>query len=265
MKLINKNLLIITITIISLCLFSAPAFAQDDREHLRLRRLPASLSAEMHTKRLEDVKKQADRMIQNRISKLNRIIERIQKDKNLLSDEKSLLTSEVQNSIDELNKLKAKIDADTTIDEVKTDIKSVINNFKVYSVLVPKIRLMIAIDDLQKLSTRAKNVTSKLQDLINKLKNQGKDVTTLQSNLDGVNLKLNTIDAKLSNDKSILTNVSISTSNPESIFVNIRQDLASVRNTFSEIRHEIRQINQLFKEILHKNSNGATPTPSPTI
>ncbi|MCL4366318.1 hypothetical protein M1437_03770 [Patescibacteria group bacterium] len=254
----KKSILAVTGIVLSLLIANPqPVFAQMGVNRLvnQVQRVEnqATRIAQRQEQNLDNLKKRADKMINNRVSSLNKLLQRIQNDKRLSTDEKTSLSGDVQANITGLTQLKAKIDADTDITTVRADTRSIITNFRIHAIFEPKIRLLVTINHLSALQGRLSSLTPKLQTLINNLKSQGKDVSKLQSLLDDINSNLSTINSKLSADKQTVLSISIS-SNP-SVFAPVRQDLATVRGEFAQIRHDIGQMRVDFK-IVH-------PSPSP--
>ncbi len=241
----KKSLIIfISITIGLLATTQANAQLGEGKVKNEINRLEnrASKSATNQSLRLSKIKERGDKLITNRINQLNRLLNRISNDKRLSAQEKTSLSSDIQADINGLTTLKAKIDADTDVDTAKADAKQIITNYYIYKIFVPKIRLLITIDNLQTLSTNMGQFTPEIQNLINTLKTQGKDVSNLQALLDDINSQLQTINTSLSSDKSKVEAVSISTQYYASIFIQVRQDLASVRADFAKIRKDIGQM-----------------------
>lgn len=196
------------------------------------------------------LKQQGDKMADQRIKSLNSLITRIDNDKSLTSDEKITLSSDVQNAINGLTVLKTKIAGDTTIADLKTDIKQIITNYKVYEIFEPKMRILVIIDNLQDISNRLSQLSPKLQTFISDLKSQNKNVSDLQVLLDDINSNLSVINTKLSADKTAIMNVNVSTANAKDTFVSVRKDLAQVRALFAKIRHDIALMREDFKGVL---------------
>lgn len=217
---------------------------------------------------LDQVKRRVDKEIARRIDRLNKLLQRIQNDQKLTSDEKSNLSADIQSDITGLTNLKSKVDSDTDMATLRSDAKQVVTKFRVFEIAVPKTRLLIIIDNLQSVVTRISGFTPKIQDLINNLKSQGKDVTQLQSSLDDINGKLTALNDKLSSDKSIVLGVTLSTSDPKSIFTQVRKDLADVRHTLGEIRHDFGQMRETFRIIITGGNSGngsASVSPTPSV
>ncbi len=254
-----KKYLIILVTVFAGLIVVASAQAQFGLQKLKndVTRMEnrASLSAQNQEKRLENIKERADRMIKNRINELNRLLQRIQNDKRLSSDDKASLSSDIQADINGLTTLKSKIDADPDAATARNDAKQIITGYYIYKIFVPKMQLLITIDNLQKLTLNLQGLIPQIQNLINTSKSQGKDVSKLQSLLDDINSRLTTIGTALANDKTIIQGVSVNTTNPQTIFTQIRKDLANVRANFAQIRYDIGIVRVEFRTII------LTPTP----
>jgi len=171
------------------------------------------------------------------------------------------LSSDIQADINGLTALKAKIDADTDVNTAKADAKTIITNYYIYRIFVPKTRLLITISNMQTLSVNIGQLTPEIQNLINTLKSAGKDVLSLQALLDDINSQLQTINTSLSNDKSKVMAVNVSTQDPKTVFTQVRQGLANVREDFAKIRHDIGQMREDFKINIKITSTVPSPTP----
>lgn len=219
----------------------------------------ATRSAADQSQRLEKIKTQADKLISNRIASLNSLLQRVTNDTRLSADEKSYLSSQIQSTIDNLNALKAQIDADTDVDTAKADAKTIITNYYIYRIFVPKIRLLLAVNNLQALSLKLSSTSASIQNLINTLKNEGKDTSVLQNLLDDVSLQLSVINTTLTNDKTKLETLN-TTSDFQAVLVQVRKDLAEVRSNFAKIRNDIAQMRTNFRGIRKSTTPSSNPT-----
>ena len=210
----------------------------------------SSKAAVKEQEQIIKLKQQGDKMIDQRIASLDKLIARIDNDKNLTSDEKTTLSLDVQNAINGLTVLKTKIAGDTTSVDLKTDIKQIVTSYKVYEILEPKMRILVIIDNLQDISNRLGPLAQKLQIFIDDLKGQNKNVSDLQILLDDINSNLSAINTKLSADKTAVMNISVNTVNAKDVFVSVRKDLAQVRALFAKIRHDIALMREDFKGVL---------------
>lgn len=216
---------------------------------------------------LTSAKSKAYQAINRRLAELNRLLQRIQNNQRLSSDDKASISSNIQSAIDGLTTLKSKIDSDNDLAALKSDVKQIISRYKVYDVIIPKTQLLITIDNLESVTTKIAAFTPKIQDFMNTLKSEGKDVTQLQSLLDDVNGRLTAINNQLSSDKTLVLGVTISTSNPKSSFTQVRKDLATVRQNLAQVRHDFARMRSTFRIIItggnsEKGSATVSPTPS---
>jgi chromosome segregation ATPase len=163
-------------------------------------------------------------------------------------------------TIKDLQNLQAKIDADTDPTTAKTDRKSIVNDYKIYAIYEPRVRLLVIIDNLQTSANTVSSLSARLQTLLNTLQSQGKNVTPAQNSLNDINAQLTKINSSLTADKSLVSNVTIATQNPQSVFVTVRQNLANLRFDFAQIRLDIAQMRQQ----LHQFETVPSISPSPT-
>ena len=140
--------------------------------------------------RVSDLKQRADKEITRRIEALTKLISRIDKIKKLTGSQKSDLKSKVLAEIDALNLLKAKIDADTDLATLKTDVKSIVSAYRVFLLFMPQIELIGAADRLSNITTNLSVISDKLQARINEAKLSGKDVTELNVLMSDLNSKI---------------------------------------------------------------------------
>lgn len=218
----------------------------------------ASKSATLQPATVSALKTKADNYINERVDALNSLLARIQEDKKLTDNEKSTLSSQIQSAITGLQQLKVKIDADTTVADIRTDGKLIFTQFRVYEVLMPQIRTLIVIDELQQSTTTMQSLTSKLQTLIGSLQSQGKDVSKEQRLVNDMNTQLTTINTKLTTDKNTVMELTPTSTNPHQSIANVRKDLGTVRNDFAKIRSDIGQLRVDFQQEIKNTS----PKPS---
>ena len=168
---INKK--IITIaggTVLSLSLVM-PSFAQvttnvdsnvrqssttkaQERQQIRAQKITANVQ-----------KNQAkgDSEITKRINSLNNLMAKIQAMKNLSDTNKDSLSSTIQTALTNLTSLKTKIDSSTSTTTLKTDLKSVTADFRVYALVMPQISLLAATDRIDSITSQMQTLSTKLQ------------------------------------------------------------------------------------------------------
>lgn len=125
--------------------------------------------------------------IARRLASLNTLSGKINGAAKLSADDKASLSGEVSGEISNLTNLKTKLDADTTLSDAKTDAQSIISDYRVYALVVPKVNLVKTADDQQVAEARLTALAAKLQTRITAAKSAGKNVTALQNGLTTMN------------------------------------------------------------------------------
>lgn len=190
----------IFLSLISVLIFVSPnfAFAQDStatptplptrgsnvRDHIKAR---ISVAVD---ERVSNLKQRADSEIARRVTALNGLISRISQIKKLTNTQKADFTSKIQAQIDALNALKTKIDTDTDLTTLKTDVKSIVDSYRIFLVFMPQIRLLGAADRLSTVASDLTALSAKLETRISDAKSLGKDTVQLDTYLTDLNSKV---------------------------------------------------------------------------
>ena len=139
---------------------------------------------------MDNLKSRADQEINRRVKSLNYLIKRINSLKRLTTDQKTSLTSQVQVQIDSLNALKVKIDADTDMTILKTDVKSIVDSYRIYALFMPQIGILTAANEILDTIDKFNVYVTRFQTKITALQATGADVTSLQASLTDMQNKL---------------------------------------------------------------------------
>lgn len=134
--------------------------------------------------RLTVIKTKGDQEISRRLSELNKLAAVISSATKLSSTDKTTLSNEVSTTVSGLTALKTTLDNETTLEAAKTDVQSIVNEYRVYVLVVPKVHLLKVADDQLAAAAKLTDAATKLQARLTSLKTSGKDVTTLQTALD---------------------------------------------------------------------------------
>ena len=126
-------------------------------------------------------KTNADNEIDRRITALNATITRINAMQRVSADQKTSLVSQAQNAIDSLAALKAKIAADTDAAMLKTDKQSIVNTYRIFALLIPKVEIMSHADSGMTLAAQMVTNDATVQAKIQSLQTAGKDVSSLNT------------------------------------------------------------------------------------
>ncbi len=124
-----------------------------------------------------------DNEINRRLNSLKELSKKVNAAEKLSASDKSTLSSEVNDETSNLTSLKTKLDADTDESTAKTDTQSIITNYRVYALVLPKVNLVKSADDQLTAETKLTTLAAKLQSRLTAAQHDGKAVTSLQNTL----------------------------------------------------------------------------------
>ena len=174
---INKK----TIIAIAFALVALPAFAQTSS---------TTPLTKAQTQRLEKGKTNGNKEIDRRVEGLNKLINRVNEMKHIDDNQKSSLTSSLQGQINPLQALKTKIDSDENETDLKTDVKSITDSYRIYALVIPQGQVIASADKLSSLVETMTNLGTKIQTQIAQAQTNGQDITATQTLFADYNLKL---------------------------------------------------------------------------
>jgi hypothetical protein len=145
--------------------------------------------------------------ITRRLNTLNKLSAKINGAAKLTASDKASLNDEVNSETSSLTSLKAKLDADTTVSDARADAQSIVSDYRVYALVVPKVNLVRTADDQQVAEGKLSNLAAKLQTRISAAQTAGKKVTSLQSDLSAMNAKVSAAQAISSSVESAVINL----------------------------------------------------------
>jgi hypothetical protein len=133
--------------------------------------------------RVKTIITKGDQEISRRQTALGKLNTKISSATKLTPNDKSVLTTQVTTEISGLTNLKTKLDADTDLATTKSDAQSIISEYRVYALVVPKVALIKVADDQQATESKLTALATKLQTAITAKQTAGKDVASLQTQL----------------------------------------------------------------------------------
>ncbi|HSX33551.1 MAG TPA: hypothetical protein VLF91_04400 [Candidatus Saccharimonadales bacterium] len=145
--------------------------------------------------RLTNMKQKGDQEITRRLNALSKLTDKITAAAKLSASDKAALSSEVSSEITGLTTLKAKLDAETTVAGAAADVQSMVTEYRVYALIVPKVQLIKTADDQQAVESKLTDLATKLQARLTTAQTQGKDVSALQTKLTDMNTQIATAQA----------------------------------------------------------------------
>ncbi len=136
-------------------------------------------------------KTKADQEIDRRVAALNALNTRVQAMTKVTDTLKQNLNANIKLELDSFTALKAKIDADTDLAVLKTDIKSVTDSYRIFMLVIPQGRIAAAADRMATIINMFIADGAKLQARIQAAQTAGNDVTALTAALTDLGTQLN--------------------------------------------------------------------------
>lgn len=151
--------------------------------------------------KIANLKARASQEIDRRITAMNNAITRITNAKRISANDKSALITQIQTQIATLTSLKTKINADTDLATLRTDVQSIVTSYRIFVLFLPKTHILAAADSMLTTADQAATLAAKLQSRITTAQNAGKDVTALTTALTDMQTKI--ADAKTQANNAI--------------------------------------------------------------
>jgi hypothetical protein len=168
-------------------------FEQKNGDKLILPGSTASESGEK-TPKTDNFKQRASNEITRRITSLTNIINKISAIKRLTQSQKDSLTNGIQAEIASLTTLSTKIQTNTDLATLRTDVKSIVTSYRIYLLYLPQTQIIIAADKLLTTADTLTELAAKLQSRLTEAKGKGEDVASLETAL--VDMQAKITDAK---------------------------------------------------------------------
>jgi DNA repair exonuclease SbcCD ATPase subunit len=158
-----------------------------------------AVSGTVSATKMDNLKLRASNEIDRRINSLNQLLDRVNALKRLTADQKSGFVNELQSQISTLGSLKTKINADTDMTTLRTDVQSVITAYRIYALFIPQMHILSADDILTTTSSEFAAFAGKLQTRIDQMKSEGMDTSALQALMTDIQKKLADANTQLQN------------------------------------------------------------------
>ena len=184
----------------------------------------------------------------------------------LSAADKATLTTQVQTEITGLQALATKLNADTTLAAAHTDVTSIFNDFRVYALMLPKVRLVAVADQFATVGANFNILANNLQTKLGIAKAQGKDTTAAEASLADLELKLDDAHSKYTGlaDKVIALAPSDYNGN-HTVLSSERDSLVLARADFKAARADVDTIVKDIGGKVTTPSPSASPSPSPIV
>jgi hypothetical protein len=153
----------------------------------------------------------ADSEIARRVTALTNLNTRVQAMQEITDTFKQSLSASIQTDISNLTALKTKIDADTDLTTLKTDVKSVTQSYRIFALIIPQGTIAAAADREVTLVNMMGTLGGKLQARVVQASSQGANVTALSAALTDMSAKLQ--DAQTQAEASVTASASLTPDN----------------------------------------------------
>lgn len=132
---------------------------------------------------VQSAKAVAEARIDGRLHTLAALKTAVNAATNLTSGHRGTLTALLDADVSGLTALRAKVDAEQSVDAVRADERTMVVSYRVYMLVVPKVRLTIASDVENAATAKLGSVHDALAAAVAKAQSQGKDVSAEHAEL----------------------------------------------------------------------------------
>lgn len=229
--------------------YTTPAFAQI-----------ATSSAKNQTaqsQRIANMKDKANQEIDRRLNSLNKLINRIQAMKKITEADKTSLISLAQDQITNLTALKDKINTDSDLNTLKTDVGSITTQYRIYMLFIPRIHILAASDKLLEIADDINQIVPKLQSRIQAAEQAGKDVSAAQTTLADLQVKLADMQSQVKSAQELVTSLTPDQGNKTKTASNktaLQNALKKLQAARQDLRTAVQDI-QTIKQNLNATSS----------
>ncbi len=187
---------------------------------------------------VEKIVARADQEIDRRITVLNALSARIDGAARLSADTKASITADLQAAVDALTTLKAKIEAETDLTTLRTDVQSITRSYRIFALVMPKAAILATTDRINTLVDSMTVIRAKLDTRISAAESAGADVSTAQTALADIDAKI--ADAKVQSAAAVSLVADLSVDNgDQATFTANRQALINARTKVQAARKDL--------------------------
>ena len=148
------------------------------------------------TARMEKARTRAAQEIERRIEALTKINVRIGGVTKISDQFKANLNTNIQNQITALTALKVKIEGDTDLNTLKTDVQSITKLYRIFALIMPQTHIAAMADRTATAINIMIGIGNKLQTRLTEMQNAGADVSAIIATLSDMGAKISDAQAK---------------------------------------------------------------------
>ncbi len=181
---------------------------------------------------LDNLKTKGNAEISRRLTDLNSADKSITDTTKLSSSDQTYLENEVTSEVTGLSNLQTTLAGETTLSAARTDVQSIFSEYRVYALVLPKVRLVSGADAELSTDSKLSTLQSQIQTQITADQNAGKNVSAVQADLTTMESKTS---AAQSTASSLETNVlPLQPTNYDSDHTILSGDLAQLETAHSD-------------------------------
>lgn len=184
------------------------------------------------------------RIIQERIRALDLNRKEIEKNKTLTTLQKNTLTTQLTTNSTALVALGNTIASSTDVTSTKVLVESVFTQYRIFGIVIPKVRIEKRIYDLQNHVTKIQTTFTKVEAKIAEWKGKGKDITVLQNNLNNAKAMVATSTIQLT-----LLLAQAQTLTPSSFGTSSQSTIDSIQVSLKKISKDFNRVSSMLRII----------------
>lgn len=198
--------------------------------------------------KITNLQERANREIDRRVSSLGKLNSKINSIAKISAEQKKSLTDEILKNQRDLMMLKNKIAQDTELATLKNDAKSIVDSYKIYGVLMPKINLLASINRTDTARMKLSQLVIKLENQIKVLKDSGKDVNAMESSLAEMKTSLGGAETKIAGlQEKIMAVTPADYPGNKSVLTEGKNNLALAKKDVNDARSDAGKIIEIMK------------------
>jgi len=133
--------------------------------------------------RMTQMKNRADQELDRRSKNVSDVLAKVPDIKNLSQSGIAAIQTTLNNNVTALSALKSKIDADTDLATLQSDVKQITDSYRVYALVVPQLRIIIAADHAVTIAGEMHLLETLLADRVSAAGASGTDVTAMTAKI----------------------------------------------------------------------------------
>jgi hypothetical protein len=170
-----------------------------------------------------------------RLAALNRGASAIEQARHLTDEHRSTLSTVVNDAIAGLTELKDQVAQETTLPAVRTDAQSMVDDYRVFLLVGPQLRLTIAGDTEQFAIDKAQQAHDRFAGLVDERRSGGADTTAAETDLAEMQAAIDAAETHLDGQLDTLLAI---TPGPDATAITAA--VAAVRQALGDARSELR-------------------------